>query len=167
MKSLASIFPRASKSFHDANPQTLPAKSIKRNRGASSVIRDAKLIDLVNLGKQVKSGMNSTEAEFALMLEAQKRNGEILRYEFQGITLRWGVDEKTGDSMRYTPDFVVTEKIKTYASEHPKIRLMEVKGPHIHYRQQAVARFKGCRACWPEFQFEMHQKTKQGWKQIL
>ena len=115
--------------------------------------------------------MNKTESEFAQRLEIMKLNGEILRYVYQGITLRWGVDEKTGDSMRYTPDFIVFEQTdSTMRNGHDfitRIRLIEVKGPHIHYRQQAVARFKGCRAWWPEFQFEMWQKQKTAWKQIL
>ncbi len=80
--------------------------------------------------------------------------------------------------MRYTPDFVVF--YEWYAKEdwipsRTIIKLIEVKGPHIHYRQQAIARFKGCRAHWPEFQFEMWQKVKitdctpvkSSWKQIL
>jgi hypothetical protein len=156
MKRLSSIFPRASQSFIDANPQSSPTETpknavqpvLKRNRGK----------------------MTGVEKEFGLMLEAQKRNGEILRYEFQGMTLRWGVDKKTGDSMRYTADYVVFVKrpapLETSYGWIP-IKLIEVKGPHIHYRQQAIARFKGCRSCWPEFNFECWQKQKSGWKQIL
>ncbi len=111
--------------------------------------------------------MNKTEAEFALMLEAQKRAGEILRYEFEGITLRWA-------DMRYTPDFVVfyrafdvRKRIGTLEEmkedrETTSIKLIEVKGGHIWDRD--IVRFKGARAYWPEFSFEMIQKTKQGWK---
>jgi hypothetical protein len=104
--------------------------------------------------------MNATESEFALYLEALKRSGEILRYEFEGMTLRWA-------DMRYTPDFVVFEPITTEFKWKPgvwpvKVKLIEVKGAHIWSRD--LVRFKGARAYWPEFQFEMHQKTKSGWK---
>jgi hypothetical protein len=143
------IFSKASIDFLTANPGLKPHPS---NHGK------------VRIGK--RGGMNKTESEFGMMLEAQKRKGEILRYEYQGITLRWGVDSKTGDSMRYTPDFIVIGNC--YVSGYPvNVRIIEVKGPHIHYHQQAIARFKGCRSDWPEFQFEMWQRQKSGWKQIL
>jgi hypothetical protein len=147
MYNLRQIFPRASKSFQDLNEIPTSQPILKRKRGK----------------------ITGVEREFGLMLEAQKRKGEILRYEFQGITLRWGVDEKTGDSMKYTPDWVVFDYVTTdIGAEVPYIsKLIEVKGPHIHYRQQAIARFKGCRAWWPEFTFELWQKTKEGWKQIF
>lgn len=104
--------------------------------------------------------MNKTEAEFALTLEAQKRAGEILRYEFEGITLRWS-------DMRYCPDFVVVSEGKLPAEDEEafytflKFKLIEVKGGHIWDRD--IVRFKGARAYWPEFAFEMFQKTKNGW----
>lgn len=101
--------------------------------------------------------MNKTEAEFALMLEAQKRSGEILRYEYEGITLRWA-------DMRYTPDFVVFEDSYLHVKKPDShiIKLIEVKGGHIWDRD--IVRFKGARAYWPEFAFEMWQlKKDQGW----
>jgi len=166
--SLQSLFPNASESCHAANPQLSPAKATRN--AIEGILANARPYSKKML-------MNKTESGFAQRLEIMKRNGEILRYDYQGMTLRWGVDEKTGDSMRYTPDFVVF-KPKTIEVElnsvqsteievAPTIVLIEVKGPHIHYRQQAIARFKGCRAWWPEFQFEMWQKQKTGWKQIL
>jgi hypothetical protein len=153
MKSLSSIFPRASQAFINANPQSSPTETPKNS--------------IQSILKRKRGKMTGVEKEFGLMLEAQKQKGEILRYEFQGMTLRWGVDENTGDSMKYTPDFVVFGQITNYASAYPVIKLIEVKGPHIHYRQQAIARFKGCRSYWPEFAFELRQKTKDGWKRIL
>jgi len=162
MKSLASLFPNASQDCHAANPQLSPATANKTKRRASSVVRDAKWSDLVNLGKQSGKGMNATEAEYALMLEAQKRNGEILRYEYEGITLRWA-------DMRYTPDFVVFDdrydvnSNKTF--EYCKIKLIEVKGGHIWDRD--IVRFKGARAYWPELAFECWQKKGGSWKRIM
>jgi hypothetical protein len=99
--------------------------------------------------------MNQTEREYAWILEAQKREGKILRYEYEGITLKWA-------GMKYTPDFVVFHG-SPYAPEGwQPMKLIEVKGAHIWSRD--IVRFKGARAFWPEFQFEMHQKTKTGWK---
>ena len=129
MKSLASIFPNASASTLAVNTHLRPKTSVQ---------------DDVASAKGKRGVMNNTESEFAMMLEAQKRTGEILRYEFHGMSLRWGVDEKTGDSMRYTPDFVVVVDGYLHCGK-PKswiVKLIEVKGPHIHYRQQAMARFK-------------------------
>jgi len=133
-------FPKASKSFLEANPQLsnpIPeptAQKIKRGK------------------------MNKTEAEFAFLLEMEKKRDEILRYEFEGITLRWA-------DMKYTPDFVVfVERCHVVKNTAWEIKLIEVKGGHIWDRD--IVRFKGARAYWPEFQFEMHQKTKDGWKRI-
>lgn len=108
---------------------------------------------------------SKTESEYAQILESMKSRGEILRWEYQGMTLRWF-------DMKYTPDFVVFDHPRAERTNAPNpwisngIKMIEVKGPHIHYRQQAVARFKGARGFWPEFAFEMHQRTKDGWKRI-
>jgi hypothetical protein len=92
--------------------------------------------------------MNRTESEYAVFLKDALQQRAILRFEFEGITLRWA-------DMRYTPDFIVFH--------HAYIKLVEVKGAHIWDRD--IVRFKGARAYWPEFQFEMWQKTRNGWKQ--
>ena len=97
--------------------------------------------------------MNQTEAEYAVILKGLQGLGQIHRFEFEGITLRWA-------GMRYTPDFVVFSKS---GEDITGIKLIEVKGTHIWSRD--VVRFKGARAYWPEFQFEMWCKTKSGWKQ--
>lgn len=99
--------------------------------------------------------MTGVEAEFALILEAKKAKGQFRDYLFHPLSLPWA-------GMKYSPDFMVTPN-----SGLEKRRMIEVKGSHIHYRQQAIARFKGCRAYWPEFEFEMWQLKKgQGWKRI-
>ena len=109
----------------------------------------------------LRCGMNKTEAEFALRLEAQKRAGEILRYEFEGITLRFA-------NVRYTPDFVVITNPYDL-SKHRELKLIEVKGPFIRgNRERAVERFRHAKTYWPEFTFEMMQKQKDGsWRQII
>src|SRR6266436_6653522 len=85
-RTIASMFPNASLSCQNANPQL-------------SHLIVAK-IDSLKSSSHRRGNMNRTEKEFAVILEAMKRNGEILRYEYEGITLRWA-------GIRYTPDFVV------------------------------------------------------------
>jgi len=102
--------------------------------------------------------MNKTESEYALILEAERRRGEISFYKFEGIRFSWGYDPQTGKPMYYKADFAV------FGGIFP--RIIEVKGSHIWPRD--LVRFKGCRAEWGMyFQFEMHQKTKDGWKRLL
>ncbi len=96
--------------------------------------------------------MNKTEASFALILEAQKRRGEIVHYVYEGITLKWG------DVMRYTPDFIVF-------TEGEIDKLIEVKGGFI--RDRDLVRFKGCRAEWKTwFDFELWQKKAGSWTRL-
>ena len=120
--------------------------------------------------KITKPRMNGTESSFALILEARKRKGEIVEWRYEGIKLAWGADPRTGKSMIYTPDFfvVVDGTIGNPDLEAgigiSDITLIEVKGAHIFDRD--LVRFKGCRAAWPLFRFEMHQKTKEGWRRI-
>ncbi len=158
MKSITSIFPRASKSFLEANPLSSPT---------------IHALDAVAVNVAPRRGqMNKTEAEFAMILEAMKRKGEILRYEFEGITLRFA-------NVKYTPDFVVIEELyhrkqEYYFLANPiekdyiRMKFIEVKGPFIKgNRERAVERFRHAKTYWEEFTFEMHQKTKEGWKQII
>ncbi len=149
MKSISEIFPRASKDTIAANP-SLVVKARTR----------------VGLRRGI---MNAVEREYWEILQEQKRKGEILRAEFEGITLRWF-------DMRYTPDFVVIvtnptlDRLHTLAHEHARhshIKFIEIKGAHIHYSQQAMARFKGARGFWPEFTFEMMQKKNGVWTQLI
>ena len=149
MQSLQEIFPNASQSTLEANPQPIPQHSQKTQPGATSTRR--------------RGIMNKTELEFAMFLEVMKEKGEILRYEYEGITFRWA-------DMRYTPDFIITKVIPVDCESCGKRqtimltyhRLIEVKGAHIWDRD--IVRFKGARAYWPEFAFEMYQKTRDGWK---
>lgn len=109
----------------------------------------------------LRCGMNKTESEFALILESQKREGKILRYLFEGITLRFA-------NVKYTPDFVVFWKPKAPFSPLCT-KFIEVKGPFIKgNRERAVERFRHAKTYWPEFTFEMMQKQKDGsWNQII
>ncbi len=104
----------------------------------------------------LRCGMNKVESEYALILEAQKRAGEILRFEFEGITLRFA-------NVRYTPDFVVLNNPPNSA-----LTFIEVKGPFIKgNRERAIERFRHAKTFWPEFSFEMWQKKEGQWTQII
>ncbi len=110
----------------------------------------------------LRCGMNKTEAEFALRLETQKRAGEILRFEFEGITLRFA-------NVKYTPDFVVFSEVPPNVGSHEtETKFIEVKGPFIKgNRERAVERFRHAKTYWPEFTFEMWQKKDGAWNQII
>ncbi len=151
MKSITELFPRASKAFLDANQQALAV------RGSTVTSDDVQPI--VERPKAKRGRMNKTESEFALILEAMKRKGEILRYEFEGITLRFA-------GVKYTPDFVVIvvdgANVRGF-----DIKFIEVKGAFIKgNRERAVERFRHAKTYWLEFQFEMHQKKKGSWNRI-
>ena len=146
-KSLQGIFPRASQGFLQLN----------------AIEAEQKISTTVNVERKRRGSMNHTELEYAMILEAQKREFKIIRYEFEGITLRWA-------DMKYTPDFFVVvaqisqnDGIWADWDEFYSFKLIEVKGAHIWDRD--IVRYKGARADWPEYQFEMWQKTKAGWKQ--
>ncbi len=137
-----------SQSCRDVNPQLREINSV--------AVRSRTRVGL-------RCGMNKTESEFALRLEAQKRAGEIQRYEFEGITLRFA-------NVKYTPDFVVIENICTSGQYEGwvKKKFIEVKGPFIKgNRERAVERFRHAKTYWPEFSFEMWQKKDGQWNQII
>ncbi len=146
MFDLRAMFPKGARDFFSANAAlSLPSAHTSDAVAANVAPRRGK--------------MNRVEAEFAMILEARKRAGEILRYEFEGITLRFA-------GVKYTPDFVVfwLEDI----SQSIQIKFIEVKGPFIKgNRERAVERFRHAKTYWPEFSFEMWQSSKDGWKQII
>src|SRR5436305_13279301 len=106
MKSLQELFPRSSKSFQEANSAILPPSA---NKNALAGLE----------GGKKRGSMNKTEAEFALILEAQKGKGEIDRYEFEPVTFRFA-------GVRYTPDFLVIYSDNLKSVEY--FRFIELKG---------------------------------------
>ena len=106
-----------------------------------------------------KRGMNQTETEFSMILEGQRRAGEIQSWEYEAIRLKWGVDPDTGAAMWYKPDFFVVDLYDA------TLKMIEVKGPWINPLD--MIRFKGARASWRQFKFEMHQRDREGrWTKI-
>lgn len=103
--------------------------------------------------------MNKTEREFSFILEAQKRAGDILRWEFEGVTLRF-------NNLRFTPDFAVFPAAIAVSGQ---VKLIEIKGPYIKGKfERAVERFRHARTYYGDvFLFELHQRTRNGWRRIL
>jgi hypothetical protein len=102
-----------------------------------------------------KPRMNRAEVEYALVLEAMKRRGDIVSWAFEAITLR------LADGCRYTPDFfVVVERLGGL-----RLRFIEVKGKHIW--DDAKVKWRVAKEQNPWAEWEMHQKTRDGWKRIL
>lgn len=66
-------------------------------------------------GRTRETGMNKTEAAYAVTLEERRIVGDILWYRFEGVKLR------LADNTFYSPDFVVMDK-------EGLISLHEVKG---------------------------------------
>lgn len=180
-KSLREMFPRISASTVAANPQLMAPN------GGSGKQNDVQ----VNVERR-RGIMNKTERAFSMILEAQKQKGEILRWEFEGITLRFS-------GLRYTPDFVVFDNLSVgvesrhalprvgensaesgYAesgssaphAQKPspvsegwiRVRLIEVKGNFIKGKfERAVERFRHARTYYGDlFQFELWQRQKEG-----
>jgi hypothetical protein len=157
------MFPRASVSTLSANPQLLP--TLAKQNVSSGIVGSAKGtptpfgLRSAHPAKPWRSRMNKTEAEFAMQLEAQKCRGDIRRYEFEGLTLRFA-------GVRYTPDFVVFPSAIAISGQ---VKLVEVKGRFIKGKfERAIERFRHAKTFYGDlFLFELHQKTAQGWRRIL
>lgn len=88
---------------------------------------------------------NKTEAAYMALLEARKRAGEILWYQFEGITL------KLADDTRYTPDFFVL-------MADGSLECHETKG---FWRDDARVKIKVAASMFP-FRFVAAKKAKGG-----
>lgn len=115
--------------------------------------------------------MSRPEIEMGMMLEAQKRAAEIVDYRFQGMSLAYSPDPETGILLRYKCDYVVIVGRMDHLRpcEFAAIRIIECKGHGKHAISAAAKlRFKGAKAAWPMFKFEMHQRGKDGqWRRVL
>ncbi len=141
MIDLKSMFPKASKSFLCANPPSLPSEPTKMSSSPSVAV------------PRVKS-MTSPECEMAMILEAKRRRGDIESWMFEGVTL------KLADGCRFTPDFFVRP-----IEPDLKPQFIETKGPFI--REDAMIKFRVAKEQNPWAEWQLHQKTRDGWRQIL
>ena len=102
------------------------------------------------LGRLPAGNMNKTETAYSHRLEAQKRAGEILLWQFEALKL------KLADLTYYTPDFLVVSKDGV-------VELHEVKG---FWRDDARVKIKVAASQFP-FRFlavkKQSKKAGGGW----
>ena len=98
-----------------------------------------------------KPRMNKLEAEWAMILEARKRAGEIIWYQFEGLRLR------LANGAYFTPDFPVLTK-------DGALEFCEVKG---FWREAARLRIRVAADLYPFWKFYAVRKIKKkdggGW----
>jgi hypothetical protein len=103
------------------------------------------------LGRLKSGERNKTEAAYELELERQKRAGEILWYQFEGITFKLAPDT------RYTPDFVVL-------NANQELECREVKSI---WRDDAKIKIKVASELFPMRFVAVYAKPKKeggGWR---
>lgn len=95
-----------------------------------------------------------TQAEIVVgaMLDRQKRLGEIVSYEFEGVIL------KIGDNCRYLADYTVF-------LPDGRLRLVEAKGGHIW--EDSIIKFKCAKKQYPLIEFELWQCKKGELSRLL
>ena len=106
--------------------------------------------------RHVPGVMNKTESEYADCLEARKRLGEILDWQFECYTL------KLADGTRFTPDFAITFPNGT-------MHFIDVKGGGP-IDAKSVVKVKCAAEKFWMFEFFVDQKQAKknggGWKRI-
>jgi hypothetical protein len=99
------------------------------------------------------AGMNGTERDYAITLEARKRDGLIADWRFEAVTLVLAPD------CRYTPDFLVL-------CPDGLIELHETKG---HWREDAKVKIRVAARLFPWFTFRAYRKVPKplggGWSE--
>lgn len=105
-------------------------------------------------GRRHKPGeMNATEAKYAELLHARQLAGEVIKWEFEGITFKLAHD------VRYTPDFSVwladgsMEFIDTKGSTHRAA---------VDPKSLVKAKVAAEKFCQFVFAFEMLRPKKDG-----
>lgn len=93
-------------------------------------------------------GMNGTEKQRAVQLEAMRRGFEISSWAYEKITL------KLADDCRYTPDFFVVDLLGGITFE-------EVKG---FWRDDAKVKIRVAAQQFPQFTFKALQLVQGAWK---
>lgn len=92
------------------------------------------------------AGMNGTEREYAIRLEAQKRDGLIHDWFYESLTFKLAQD------CRYTPDFLVIEN-------DGRLVFHETKG---FMRDDALVKLRVCAKQFP-FPLFLHRLEKGCW----
>lgn len=99
---------------------------------------------------KVRGRMNGLESRYALLLEAQKRNGELLDFKYEAEKFR------LADGAWYTPDFLVLtadgfveiHEVKGHWEEAARVRIKVAAEQHAWYVFRAVSPVKGKRGQW-------------------
>lgn len=99
-----------------------------------------------------KNKMNKTESQYAWILEAQKRSGEIKWYGFEKIKLKI-----SSLNCWYNIDFMVVDKDDV-------VKMIEIKGGHIW--DDSIVKFKAVCELYPFVKFIMIQYKNKEWKII-
>jgi hypothetical protein len=93
------------------------------------------------------AGMNKTERDWAIALEARRRAGGIREWHYGAVTL------KIGEDCRYTPDFFVV-----YADG--SVGFDEVKG---FWREDAKVKLRAAAKQYPFLFHAVRRLGKTGW----
>lgn len=108
----------------------------------------SQLGEILSRKRRIKEkGMNKTEREFSELLDEAGERGEILRWQFEEVTL------KIAPSTRYIPDFIAVLPNGNW-------QVFEIKG---HLEDDAAVKFKAAAEKYPEISFHMLKKQKGQW----
>lgn len=106
------------------------------------------LIEILSRKRRIKeNGMNKTEREFSEILDNALSLGEIIRWQFEEVSL------KIAPSTRYIPDFLAVLPTGAW-------QVFEIKG---HLEDDAAVKFKAAAEKYPEISFHMLKKQKGQW----
>lgn len=138
--------------------KTKPRNVREMFRGASKAFVSANTSILTRLRKEnalhsacgYGKGMNRAEVEYSLVLERERRAGEIQRYRFEAVKVR------VGEGCFYVPDFFVER-------DGGKPLFVEVKG---FLRDDARVKFLAAKELHDWADWQMWRKGQTGWERI-
>lgn len=104
--------------------------------------------EILSRKRRIKEkGMNKTEREFSKILDKAARKGEIVRWQFEEVSL------KIAPSTRYIPDFIAVLPTGAW-------QVFEIKG---HLEDDAAVKFKAAAEKYPEMSFHMLKRQRGQW----
>jgi hypothetical protein len=140
---LKRLFPRASSAFLRANEKALAG--IAPQILSADLVRGA----VERLAPKRRGSMNATESDFKLLLLARFPDSTI---RFEAYKLR------IADRCWYCPDFSLLHLNGTLDFFECKVR---------HIWEDSKIKFKAAREMYPQHHWEMWQRSKGLWAQIL
>lgn len=143
MKKRGLVFAPESLKKLGAMKKTKDPKDNPKNNERLSILGE-----ILSRKRRIKEkGMNKTEEEFSRILDRALEDGEILRWQFEEVSL------KIAPSTRYIPDFVAIMPNGTW-------QVFEIKG---HLEDDAAVKFKAAAEKYPEISFHMLKKQMGKW----